>query len=318
MMWNWREYRQLEDPGVFRAVLGPIGLPGVGTFGFLGALAVAGSLVAWSARGVGRFTLGYTAAVTLAILPFFVVDRYRHQLLPGAILLAGFAIEEMIRLAGRSTAPRYARFGTSMACGVALIALPLPGLDAQRLAWNSASDLGDRWLSRGRPDLALVEYQRAIAIDQAGELIGAESRAGRDARAETWANHGISLLLLGRDEEAVTSCERAWQLAPGAPLLAITLAEAHAAAGHLDEALRRCAEAEVGSAWMARDLARKAMVASRAGAGEGMARLLSAAISLDSTGIGSTLAPIHASVIAGRLKEARGALASALTQPPNQ
>src|SRR5262245_3081984 len=55
MLWNTREYPQIENVEEYRTLAGPVGMPFVGTFALLGALALMGIAFAWSAGPAGRF-----------------------------------------------------------------------------------------------------------------------------------------------------------------------------------------------------------------------------------------------------------------------
>lgn len=162
MMWNAREYAQIENVDQFREIAGPLGLPLVGTFAFLGPLALAGLLLAHRGGVAGRFLIWYACLMTVVILPFFVTDRYRHHLIPGAVLLASIAGEEFL------VWWRHKRKGALLLwvllIGVIVSRLPTPRLSAGGYAWGMAFDLGTRWAERGRHDLAVRAFERAIAI----------------------------------------------------------------------------------------------------------------------------------------------------------
>jgi tetratricopeptide (TPR) repeat protein len=308
MMWNRREYSQIEDIDEFRVVLGPIGLPFVGRFAFLGALALAGLVFAWRAGGRARFAIGYLAVMTLAIAPFFVTDRYRVHLVPAAALLAAFAIAEALRLIRTRTRAATITLGAGLAVGIAVVNLPLPSLDTARPAWDMACDLGDRWLTRSRPDLAIPEYEKAIDIERAVRLRGSQTPAGKQAHAELYLHYGTAQLLLGRVDASVESYARAEQLAPGAAPVAAALMEADAAAGRFDRARDLCARIGMPASEAALGLIRKASVSASVNQLPAAERLLLGAMALDSTQTMARRALIRLYVQTRRFDEARAAL----------
>lgn len=308
MMWNRREYSQIEDVDEFRAVLGPIGLPFAGRFAFLGALALAGLLFAWRAGGRARFAIGYLVAMTLVVVPFFVTDRYRLHLVPGAALLAAFALAEALRLFRARTRAATLTLGAGLAVGIAVVNLPLPSLDTARPAWDMACDLGDRWLNKSRPDLAVTEYEKAIEIERSVRLRGSQSPAGRQAHAELYLHYGTAQLLLGRVDASVESYARADRLMPGAAPVAAALMEADAAAGRFVEARERCARLGLPESEAAMGLIRKAAVSASVNQLPAAERFLLGAMALDSTQTMARRALIRLYVQTRRFDAARAAL----------
>jgi hypothetical protein len=204
MMWNRSEYPQVEDAQTFASLLGPLGLPFVGTFAFLGTLAIAGLAGAWRRGPPGRFVVGYAVVMTLAIAPFFVTDRYRHHLVPAAALLAAVALERLAAwLADPRARSRSAGLFAGLAVGLVVVFLPLPRLSDAKRAWGTASDLGMRYMEKGDAASAAREFERAAAIESRGL---AAPRPGSDLaveRAMTYHNHALALEALQRDAEAL-------------------------------------------------------------------------------------------------------------------
>src|SRR2546422_1364769 len=162
-------------------------------------------LMAWRAGPRGRFALAYVTTLTMGVMPFFVTDRYRHHLAPGAALLAGLWLAEVLALWGRSSITRAARLGAGLVVGIGVVTLPVPGLDATRIAWDIAFNLGARWLERGRPDLALQYLEKAIRIDQSGDLAAPPTPTAQVTRAALYENDAIALRELNRLDAAVAS-----------------------------------------------------------------------------------------------------------------
>jgi tetratricopeptide (TPR) repeat protein len=213
MMWSRREYAQIESADEFRLLAGPLGLPVFGSFAFLGALALPGLVLAWGRGRAARFTLGYVALTTLAVLPFFVVDRYRHHLIPGVVLLAALALERAWSLAQQRDARRLGLLGAGVLAGLAVTFAPGPAMSARKFEWGLAFDIGTRWLGRGRPDLAAQSFERAVRLEPRGGAFGRGPTHATE-RADLYYSYGVALRALSRDSEALTWFERAVEVAP--------------------------------------------------------------------------------------------------------
>jgi tetratricopeptide (TPR) repeat protein len=258
MMWNRIEYPQVENVEEFREVAGPLGLPGVGTFAVLGPLALLGAfLVVTRRRGgpAGAFALAYAVTVTLAIAPFFVTDRYRHHLVPAAIVLAGIALAEIVAAvrARRPDAVRPRVLLAVLAAAAVLVHLPVPGISAAKRDWGIASDLGTRYLARGEAARAIEQFERALAIERAGRLRPAAGRSDTRAveQASLYNNYALALVRAGRADEARAWFERALALAPDNAQIMGGLAALEDAAGNLaaaDSLYRRMGGAVRGDA----------------------------------------------------------------------
>ncbi len=216
MMWSRREYPQIENAEEFRLAAGPLGLPWLGGFSILGALALPGLLFAWRHGRAARFVAAYVAVMTLAVVPFFVVDRYRHHLVPGVALLVALTLERAwAALAARDRA-RLLRLALGVLLGLAVVWWPSPALSQRKLAWGLAFDLGTRWLARGEPARAAEQFERAARMELRGRG-GAARRVGSTEaveRADLYYNYELALSALGRDAEALEWYERAVAVAP--------------------------------------------------------------------------------------------------------
>jgi tetratricopeptide (TPR) repeat protein len=228
MMWSRREYPQIENAQEFDAMAGPLGIPWIGGFALLGALALPGLFLAWRHGRAAWFAAGYVAIMTLAVVPFFVVDRYRHHLVPGAALLAALTLDHAwaaFAARDRARALRLA-FGVLLACAV--VWLPSPALSQRKLAWGLSFDIGTRWLSRGRPDLAAEQFARAASLERK-DARGVVWRAGSTEaveRADLYYDYGLALNALGREADAREWFERAVAIAPDRALAIRALADA--------------------------------------------------------------------------------------------
>ena len=252
MMWNAREYPQIENADEYRELAGPLGLPLVGTFAFVGPLALAGLLLAPRQGTAGRFLVAYACVMTLVIVPFFVTDRYRHHLVPGALLLASITGGHLLggwRERGR---PKGALLIVALAAGVLVTRLPTPRLSEAGYAWGMAFDLGTRWAERGRHDLAARAFERAIAIrSRSARTTGGIAEA--QERADLYYNYGNALVGLRREDEALPWYERAVGAAPDHALAIQALAIAYRRTGRdaRADSLEGTLERKAGGAGMA-------------------------------------------------------------------
>jgi tetratricopeptide (TPR) repeat protein len=231
MLWNRVEYPQVESVDAFRQVAGPVGLPFLGTFTVLGPLALLGAgLVALRRRG-GRgagLALAYAATVTVAVLPFFVTDRYRVHLVPAAFVLAAVALAELAR--ERRRGPLVA----GLALGALIVHLPVPHMSADKKAWGIAADLGARYLERGQADRAIAQFETALAHERSREMTRAPLDATRALeRAGVYHNYALALERVGRFDEAREQFARALTLAPDHPEIRRGLDAANARSGPL-------------------------------------------------------------------------------------
>jgi tetratricopeptide (TPR) repeat protein len=225
MMWSRREYAQIENADEFALLAGPLGLPVLGSFAFLGALAIPGLVLAWGRGRAARFVMGYVVVLTLAVLPFFVVDRYRHHLIPGIVLLVALTLDSAWSLARRRDVRRMVALGAGVLLGVAITFAPAPALSERKFAWGLAFDLGTRWLERGRPDLAVQAFERAVRLEPPGGAFTTGTTHATE-RADLYYDYGLALRGLGRDAEALPWFERAIGIAPDRSIVIRALADA--------------------------------------------------------------------------------------------
>ncbi len=209
MLWNRREYPQIENVDEYREIAGPPGATFLGGFAALAVLALAGARRAWTRGATGRFLLAGALLVTLGTAAFFVTDRYRHQVVPFVALLAAFGVEGIGEAIASRSRASIAWLGAGAAAGLALAFAPAPGLGAAAYREAVAADIGMRWLQRGRADLAVGFLERAVRY---AEAAGAEMPA--DARATLDYNYGAALEQTGRAADAVGWYERALRASP--------------------------------------------------------------------------------------------------------
>lgn len=228
MMWSRREYPQIENAQEFEAMAGPLGIPWLGGFAFLGALALPGLLLAWRHGRAAGFAAGYVAIMTLAVVPFFVVDRYRHHLVPGAALLAALTLDHAWAAFAARDRARVMRLALGVLLAAAVVWLPSPALSQRKLEWGLSFDVGTRWLSRGRPDLAAEQFARAVSLEREGAhgVVWRAGATGATERADLYYNYGLALGALGRDAGALAWFERAVAIAPDRAVAIRALADA--------------------------------------------------------------------------------------------
>ena len=243
MMWNRDEYAQIENVREYRQVAGPIGLPLAGTFLCVGALAVAGIVLTRRHAGISRpaataarFAIGYAAVMTLSIVPFFVTDRYRHHLVPAALLLAGLALERAwVAWRSRDGRARWSA-AVALALGLGVVNLPAPHMSREQYAWGLATDLGTRWAERGRWDLAIQEYERAVGLERSGAIRRLPGVSAANERSELYYDYGNALVRVGRDADAVRAYARAVAETPDRAAAVRALADRYASQGRVAQA----------------------------------------------------------------------------------
>ncbi len=238
MLWSRHEYPQIENADEMRALAGPLGVPWLGAFAILAALAFAGLASSWRAPA-GRFLALALALETAALLPFFVTDRYRHALMPFALLAAALGIDA----ASRAWRERRVQPAVLLAAalGVALALAPVPHLSRERYAWGLAVDVGERWLHHGGADLAEASFARAAALDAAGAVDWRADTNDSLRRGGGELGRGRALRRLGRLAEAREAFARAAAFAPGSATIREEWASALAATGDVAGATRQYA-----------------------------------------------------------------------------
>ena len=316
MMWSRREYAQIESADEFARLAGPLGF---GSFALLGMLALPGAVLAWGRGRAARFTLGYVVALTLVALPFFVVDRYRHHIIPGVALLAGVTLERAWAFVRGRDARRVAALAAGLLAGLAVTFAPAPALSGRKFEWGMALDLGTRWLQRGRADLAVEAFEHALRVEpEGGAFMPGTTHATE--RADLYYNYGLALGSLGRDAEALAMFRRAVKVAPDRAPAIRALADACRRAGQTARAdsLLASLASKVGGEGLS--LEARGTAAAQQGRLDEAAALFAQAVAADPN-LGSAWgALIRAELQLGRLAAAESSLvraeaAGGLSQP---
>jgi tetratricopeptide (TPR) repeat protein len=307
MLFNYREQPQVESVELHRALIGPLGIPIVGSFAMAALVGLLGLVWVRSSDERWGFTIGYLFAMSLGIAAFFVVDRYRHHLVPALLLLGAATLQSVSKprvLAGRQAIVRNAPI---VALAGALVFWPLPAKSTARLKWDLATRLGEAWLQKGRPDLALAHFNGAVTLDTHGTLAGSESTTGRTARALLYENRAIALWQLGRMDEAAQSLARGIAVDPHPELATEKLVELDVLRGRFDEAEAVLARASISKQVAVRVLLDDARE-EEGRSPERTIAYLRGAVAIDSTSEVGWMALVRALVQGGKGEEARAAL----------
>lgn len=308
MMWNREEYAQIENVREFHDVAGPIGLPIAGQFLFVGALAFAGLLLSWRGAPGARFASGYAVLMTFSIVPFFVTDRYRFHLVPAALLLAGLTLERVWRAYRGHDRASTRPLVLALAAGLIVVNLPAPRLGSAKYEWGVAADLGARWARRGRNDLAVEQYERALQLERSSNIGAIPGHTAATERSDLWYNYGNALSRLGRRDEAMTAYQRAVEAGPDRAQAIRALGDAHAAHGDVGtaESLYNMLPSKVGGDGAA--AAGRGFLAARAGRLAAAESLFAQAVRHDPTLVDAWGALIRIQVQQNRTVEARATL----------
>lgn len=237
LLWNREEIPQIESMASFARTAGPLGLPVVGSFGFMAMLGLAG--VAWAARrgAAERWLVGYLTLLACALLPFFVTDRYRFHLLPALAVLAGISIAEIARSLRHGSPLARIRWAPALAVAAAIVFAPLGARATRNDEWTITADRAMRLLDRGEYAAAAAAFADAEAA--LGELPARPlSSSARTDLAAFEFRYGIALEALGRRADAILRWERAASLDPNDAASLGRLSVAYGVAGRTADVAR--------------------------------------------------------------------------------
>lgn len=237
LAFHHRELPQIESREAYERLLGPLGVPALGSFALLAMLGLAGFACAWSTDTPSRAILGVALVHVAAMCVFFVTDRYRVHLVPPLALGAAFALRALADLARRRRVPLL-RLATGGAIGALLTFAPAFPYARTRTAWDAAVTQGDAFLRAGDPARALGAYDEAVALDRREGDGGDPSDVRRKIRASLYASRAIALVELRRTADAAAELERAVAIDPGDAELSLWLADLHALLGHAEDVAR--------------------------------------------------------------------------------
>jgi tetratricopeptide (TPR) repeat protein len=310
LLFNRTETPQLEIIDLFRREAGPLGVPLLGGFLFVGILGLSGLASRRLPALPGSALRLYVLGTTIGVLPFFVTDRYRYHLIPALAVLAAQGIEDLLHLrAGNSRErTRTLLFG---ACALILVCAPITGSGKAAAKWDQARELGTRWLDQGRPDLAVAEYERAMKLgtEYSAEVSSELNFSEKQARLHF--DYAAALHRLGRSEEALSWLEAAAREDSTNARYVRTLSDAYLVDGRGREAdsLNQRLRSLVGS--QAEALIAEGWRAARAGLMPEAERAFRAAVSEDQRQFGAWGALIRVQVQRGEWSSADSSLAQA-------
>ena len=215
MLFNRAEYPQIDNPLTYQTLVGPIGLPVGGGFAFLWVFACIGLFATWHSGPLTRWYASYAGLTALAILPFFVSDRYRLHLVPPLMVLAGMGLASLRAVRTRtahSSRQRAVLIGAIVGHAIAFAPVPRTGIHRER--WGVALDLGER---------AFRTQQYAVAAEYLGQAAVIERQNGAawvssPTMTAPLASHAMlyarTLSALGQHEAAGPWFQRAQTLLP--------------------------------------------------------------------------------------------------------
>lgn len=226
LVWNAREIADSDEPLVYRDASWVLkGLGSVCIFGVICPLAAVG-LVA-RLRDWRRLVvlLSIAAAIACSTSLFFVFARYRYPMVPVLLLLAGAAIDDIVKRLSEHGGHGFHGLAVDavvLAVASAVVWLPLPlGTDENPRA-TAYYNLGVSLETQGALDPAMTSYRAAIA--------------NQPDFAQAHANLGALLARSGKLTAAISEERSALAVTPDDPIAHTNLANALLAIGHLDEA----------------------------------------------------------------------------------
>ena len=293
------EVPQIEHLWTFERLAGPVGVPVAGSFLLLATLGIAGLVVAAGSRPVGEALATQLAVSALAILPFFVTDRYRLHLLPPLALLTALGVRAAAGALRERAWGLAGRFVAAAAAVLVVAFLPSGSVDHDYDRWLATGDLGVRWLEVGRASAATPAFEEAIRMES-GLVAAADTDAlVRQDRADLHFNYAVALRAQGRDAQAIAEMERAVSLDPTNAHFVRTLADAYRVRGReqrADSLLARVPSLVVGDAELA---VSEGYRAARDGRLRDAVAAFERAVSLDAEQYSAWGAMIRAQVLSG-------------------
>jgi 4-amino-4-deoxy-L-arabinose transferase-like glycosyltransferase len=140
--------------------MGKVPLPG---FWFVGPLALLGGFLLWPRRRELSLLYLFVASYSLAIVAFFVNDRFRVPVVPVLAVFAGYSIVHLWKAAREDKPALWKALAVLALCAVAINA------DLFRFAENKIEQdalshytLGNAYLNRGDTEKAIAEYEEAL------------------------------------------------------------------------------------------------------------------------------------------------------------
>ena len=235
---NRQEATQIQSPHAFNEVAGPMGWGWVGGFALLGVIGLAGILLGAATGGMPRLLVIAWGCLALAPVLFFVTDRYRIHLIPIMVLLAPLGLQGSLKIFSTRGTLRRITAAIPMSLSALIVFYPVVNETPAKRRFDVATTLAGAYLQQEREGDALRALEQAIAIDRAYSLPGAETPAGRAARADVYARRAALAMNQGRWTLAIDDLHIAIGLDPSRTRYARDLSIALAADGRLESALR--------------------------------------------------------------------------------
>jgi pentatricopeptide repeat protein len=220
LSFNHVEASQIEDLGVHERILGPLGIPWVGTFGFVGMLGLVGLLLIVR-RTEGHVLLAHMVGVWVSLVIFFVTDRYRHHLTLPLLVACGPAIEATVQgiRNARLEPQRLSRVLAPAAVAASIIWLPLASVGRERVEFLSRWTLAEARLRHGDRLAGESELRLALAPGALARLPLTRSSTAREAVANAMQELGCSYAQRGLFAESDRWLVRALEYTPAARTL---------------------------------------------------------------------------------------------------
>ncbi len=244
------EFSSIQSLSMLR---GPIYFP----YGLLAPLAIIGGIIAL--RKWRQYLLLYLffGAFSLSLMLFFVCSRFRQPLIPFMILFAVLGVFALIDFFRQAKHRRVVLYGLILIALVIESNHDLLKLNAATIAAENKDLLGNAWLRKGNLELALSEYQKAVAADPTygkghnniGTVLVRQSRYTEamphlrraidlDPRLpEPYVNLSICCSETGDHASAITTLEQARSLFPTNPHVFFFLGLAYIDVGRMDDAM---------------------------------------------------------------------------------
>lgn len=166
---------------------------------------------------------GFLAATAVVVLLFFVNERFR---LPMTVAFASFAGIPVVAAVQAARGRR----SRALAGIFALVAVPFALSQLDRLDFNenrldadaySRNTMGNAWLRKGRPDIAMSWYVDALEVGRKFQLTG----TWREVEPMVRRSLAEAYVKLGRLRDAEDQLRSAQALAPGDPQTALAWGE---------------------------------------------------------------------------------------------
>lgn len=198
-------------------------------FAFIFSLGIAGIIISGLKRFDDRFLFLYILTYALTIIVFFTNARYRLPIVPILIAYSGFTIFSLISYIKRRNWKKLIIIGTIIVILLIVSLIDFYGL--REILDNSAfqyGNIGRAYMLQGEYEKAIEAYEKAIEINP--------------YEYHNYNALGLSLLNIGKDEEAYKYFLKSYELKPNARALS-SMAQYHIEVGEYETARKLLREA---------------------------------------------------------------------------